>query len=102
MSSEDDDSPVIPRSTRKLVAHGTTPENLVEKILRMKVYDSSFWKESCYALNAQTLLDKATELSGASFVFCVAARARQPLTRVRALSSLVPLFVCRGTCCSPV
>ncbi|EFJ35887.1 hypothetical protein SELMODRAFT_404193 [Selaginella moellendorffii] len=42
--------------------HGTNPQNLVEKILREKIHQSSFWKEQCFALTAETLVDKAMEL----------------------------------------
>jgi pre-mRNA-splicing factor 38A len=42
--------------------HGTNPQNLVEKILRMRIYDHAFWKEHCFALSAETLVDKAIEL----------------------------------------
>ena len=42
--------------------HGTNPQNLVEKILRMRIYDHRYWKEHCFALSAETLVDKAIEL----------------------------------------
>ena len=38
--------------------HGTNPQNLVEKILRMRIYDHRYWKEHCFALSAETLVDK--------------------------------------------
>ncbi|EIE23805.1 PRP38-domain-containing protein [Coccomyxa subellipsoidea C-169] len=42
--------------------HGTNPQNLVEKILRMKIYSSMYWKEHCFALTAESLVDKAVDL----------------------------------------
>jgi pre-mRNA-splicing factor 38A len=34
----------------------------VEKIVRMKVYTMPYWKEHCFGLNAESLVDKAMEL----------------------------------------
>lgn len=42
--------------------HGTNPQNLVEKILRMKIYNSTYWKERCFGLTAETLVDEAVSL----------------------------------------
>ena len=41
---------------------GTNPQNLVEKILRSKIYQNTYWKEQCFGLTAETLVDKAMEL----------------------------------------
>ncbi|EPS71376.1 hypothetical protein M569_03383 [Genlisea aurea] len=41
---------------------GTNPQNLVEKILRSKIYQNTFWKEQCFGLTAETLVDKAMEI----------------------------------------
>ncbi|XP_077218941.1 PRP38 family protein [Tasmannia lanceolata] len=41
---------------------GTNPQNLVEKILRAKIYQTTYWKEQCFGLTAETLVDKAMEL----------------------------------------
>ncbi|KAF6152455.1 hypothetical protein GIB67_035523 [Kingdonia uniflora] len=41
---------------------GTNPQNLVEKILRTKIYQHTYWKEQCFGLTAETLVDKAMEL----------------------------------------
>lgn len=43
--------------------HGTAPHFLIEKITRTRIYDSLYWKESCFALTAETLADKAVELT---------------------------------------
>lgn len=42
--------------------HGTNPQNLVEKIVRSKIYQNTYWKEQCFGLTAETLVDKAMEL----------------------------------------
>ncbi|KAF5180778.1 Pre-mrna-splicing factor 38a [Thalictrum thalictroides] len=42
--------------------HGTNPQHLVEKILRSKIYQNTYWKEQCFGLTAETLVDKAMEL----------------------------------------
>ncbi|KAH6940761.1 hypothetical protein HPB50_006471 [Hyalomma asiaticum] len=41
---------------------GTNPQYLVEKIIRSRIYDSRYWKEECFALTAELLVDKAMEL----------------------------------------
>jgi len=43
--------------------HGTNPQNLIEKILRTRIYSAKFWKEQCFGLTAATLVDKAMELN---------------------------------------
>jgi len=42
--------------------HGTNPQNLIEKILRQRVYASLYWKEYCFGLTSETLVDRAIEL----------------------------------------
>ncbi|CAH8461690.1 unnamed protein product [Dicrocoelium dendriticum] len=42
--------------------HGTNPQYLVEKITRSRIYESKYWKEHCFALTAELLVDKAVEL----------------------------------------
>ena len=39
--------------------HGSDPQHLIEKIVRMRIYDSRFWKERCFGLSAETLVDVA-------------------------------------------
>jgi len=41
---------------------GTNPQYLVEKIIRTRIYDSIFWKEQCFGLSAETIVDKGVEL----------------------------------------
>ncbi|KAG8905205.1 hypothetical protein FRB99_000474 [Tulasnella sp. 403] len=42
--------------------HGSNPQFLVEKVIRSRIYESSYWKEHCFALTAESLIDKAIEL----------------------------------------
>ncbi|KAL7273687.1 hypothetical protein RUND412_003429 [Rhizina undulata] len=43
--------------------HGVNPLLLVEKIIRERIFESLYWKEQTFGLNAATLLDRATELT---------------------------------------
>lgn len=42
--------------------HGTNPQFLIEKITRLKIYNSPYWKEECFGLTAATIIDKAVAL----------------------------------------
>ena len=42
--------------------HGTDPQNLLEYITRQKIYDSRYWKEECFGLNAVNVVEKAASL----------------------------------------
>ncbi|XP_008546638.1 pre-mRNA-splicing factor 38 [Microplitis demolitor] len=48
---------------------GTNPQYLIEKIIRSRIYDSKYWKEECFALTAELLVDKAMELRYIGGVF---------------------------------
>jgi len=52
-----------------LTIKGTNPQYLVEKIIRSRIYDSKYWKENCFALTAELLVDKAMELRFIGGVF---------------------------------
>lgn len=41
---------------------GTNPQYLIEKITRTRIYESQYWKEECFALTAELLVDKAMAL----------------------------------------
>uniref|UniRef100_A0A8D2AEF7 Pre-mRNA-splicing factor 38B n=1 Tax=Sciurus vulgaris TaxID=55149 RepID=A0A8D2AEF7_SCIVU len=47
--------------------HGTNPQYLVEKIIRTRIYESKYWKEECFGLTAELVVDKAMELSA---IYC--------------------------------
>lgn len=40
----------------------TNPMMCLDAIVRNKVFNSRYWKEDCFGLNAETLVDKAIEL----------------------------------------
>jgi len=42
--------------------HGTNPQYLIEKIIRARIYECKYWKEECFALTSELLVDKAMEL----------------------------------------
>lgn len=42
--------------------HGANPQYLIEKITRLKIYNSVYWKEECFGLTAETIIDKAVAL----------------------------------------
>ncbi|WVQ83065.1 hypothetical protein IAT38_005203 [Cryptococcus sp. DSM 104549] len=42
--------------------HGSNPQYLIEKVIRARVYDSLYWKEQCFALTAESIIDKAIAL----------------------------------------
>lgn len=42
--------------------HSTNPQNLIEKILRLRIYSNQYWKEHCFGLTAESLIDKAVKL----------------------------------------
>ncbi|KAI2807872.1 Pre-mRNA-splicing factor 38A [Blomia tropicalis] len=42
--------------------HGTNPQYLIEKIIRTRIYESRYWKEDCFALSADLVVDKGADL----------------------------------------
>ncbi|KAM4907172.1 pre-mRNA-splicing factor 38A-like [Sylvia borin] len=49
--------------------HGTNPQFLVEKIIRTRIYESKYWKEECFGLTAELVVDKAMELKHVGGVY---------------------------------
>ncbi|CAJ0841840.1 4394_t:CDS:10 [Entrophospora sp. SA101] len=45
-----------------IAIHGTNPQYLIEKIIRTRIYESLYWKEYCFGLTAETLIDRAIDL----------------------------------------
>ncbi|KAI4172470.1 MAG: hypothetical protein LQ343_003560 [Gyalolechia ehrenbergii] len=43
--------------------HSTNPLHLLEKPVRDRITESYYWKEQCFALNAATICDKASQLT---------------------------------------
>lgn len=48
---------------------GTDPQHLVEKIVRTRIYEARYWKEECFALTAELLVDKAIELKSIGGIY---------------------------------
>ena len=42
--------------------HGSNPQTLIENITRQKIYSTVFWKESCFGLSAEGVLERGVEL----------------------------------------
>ncbi|KAJ4825649.1 U4/U6-U5 snRNP complex subunit prp38 [Turnera subulata] len=53
-------NPITDPSVKSIT--GTNPENLEEKILLDKAMETTYWKEQCFDLTTETLVDKAMEL----------------------------------------
>lgn len=49
--------------------HGQDPQLLIEKITRERIYACRYWKEKCFGVDAETVVDRAGELkwAGGSF-----------------------------------
>eukprot|EP01080_Neovahlkampfia_damariscottae_P004326 gene4326-7682_t len=47
----------------------TNPENLIDQILRNRIYNYKYYKEQCFGLSAETLIDKAVELEAIGGTF---------------------------------
>lgn len=41
--------------------HGTNPQYLIEKIIRSRIYETKYWKESCSLLNSALVVQKAVD-----------------------------------------
>ena len=42
--------------------HGTNPQNLIENITRQKIYAMPYWKEKCFGVSAEKVVDLAYDL----------------------------------------
>lgn len=47
---------------RAMQIHGTNPQFLLDKITRLKIMNDSYTKEKLFALDAESLIDRAFEL----------------------------------------
>jgi len=48
--------------TQADTVHGTNPQYLVDRIVRNKIYNDAYWKEFCFGLTTETLIDRAAEI----------------------------------------
>ncbi|KAG0022212.1 hypothetical protein BGZ81_008625 [Podila clonocystis] len=46
-----------------IAVHGTDPQFLIEKILRTRIYECSYWKEQCFGLTESSIIEKAYALT---------------------------------------
>ena len=44
------------------VVRGRNPQNLIEKIIKTRIYESIYWKEQCFGLATENIIDKGAEL----------------------------------------
>lgn len=56
-------------SREALAVRGKDPQLLVEKIVRERIYECLYWKERCFGLNAESILDLAVELDHVGGIF---------------------------------
>ncbi|EFC48071.1 predicted protein, partial [Naegleria gruberi] len=49
--------------------HSTNSQNLIEQITRNKIFNSIYYKEECFGLNAATVIDKAENLDSIGGTF---------------------------------
>jgi pre-mRNA-splicing factor 38A len=51
------------KTAKEAVAvRGINPQFIIDKIIRTRIYDSIYWKEECFALTAERVVDKAMAL----------------------------------------
>jgi len=42
--------------------HGQNPQFLVDRIIRVKIYNDAYWKEFCFGLTTESVIDQAAKL----------------------------------------
>eukprot|EP00931_Biecheleriopsis_adriatica_P089211 TRINITY_DN6337_c0_g1_i1.p1 TRINITY_DN6337_c0_g1~~TRINITY_DN6337_c0_g1_i1.p1 ORF type:complete len:365 (-),score=104.85 TRINITY_DN6337_c0_g1_i1:71-1165(-) len=42
--------------------HGANPQFLVDRIIRVKIYNDAYWKEFCFGLTTESVIDEAAKL----------------------------------------
>ena len=72
--------------------HGQNPQYLIEKITRLKIYNSVYWKEECFGLTAETIVDKAVALKYCGGIYGGQAVPSKFLCLVLKLLQLQPDF----------
>lgn len=48
--------------TQADTVHGTNPQYLVDRIIRSKIYNDAYWKEFCFGLTTESVIDRAVEI----------------------------------------
>lgn len=70
--------------------YGTDPQSLVSQIVRDRIYSSRIWKEQCFALNAETILDVAKGLDAVGFCYGGYSRPTEFLCLLMKLLQISP------------
>ena len=70
---------------------GANPQTVMEKITRDKVYAMTFWKEKCFAVSAETLVDLAvTDLTQVGGIYGGNNRATEFLCLTLKMLQIAP------------
>lgn len=72
------------------LVRGQNPATLIEEATRNRITNSLYWKESCFGLNAATLLDRAVELTYIGGTYGVGMKPTPFLCLAFKLLTLVP------------
>lgn len=72
------------------VVQGRDAQLLVEKVIRSRIYDSTYWKEQCFALDAATICDKAADLKAIGGTFGGSSKPSEFLCLAMKLLQLEP------------
>lgn len=70
--------------------HGSDPQFLIEKIVRERIYGCAYWKEKCFGLTAESILDRALELDHAGGCYGAQQRPTEFLCLLLKLLQLQP------------
>uniref|UniRef100_A0A2I3GA77 Pre-mRNA-splicing factor 38B n=1 Tax=Nomascus leucogenys TaxID=61853 RepID=A0A2I3GA77_NOMLE len=70
---------------------GTNPQYLVEKIIQTLIYESKYWKEECFGLMAELVVDKALELC--LWVACFRFNPRKSVLKMKYVRVLGALYM---------
>lgn len=71
-------------------SHGTNPIFLIDKIVRTKIYSSTYYKEQCFALDAKTLIDRVIEVKYIAGTFGSVKKPSQFLCLLLKLLQIAP------------
>ncbi|CEF96738.1 Pre-mRNA-splicing factor 38 [Ostreococcus tauri] len=69
---------------------GTDPQNLMERITRDKVYAMTYWKEKCFGVSAEALVDLAVDLRSVGGIYGGNNRATEFLCLTLKLLQIQP------------
>jgi pre-mRNA-splicing factor 38A len=73
-----------------LRSHGADPQALIPHIVRDKIYNCRYWKEDCFALTAESIIDKTKALTCIGFSYGGFNRPSQFLCLLTKLLQISP------------